>query len=347
MQTMQHDQEISEGISCPLCHQTSHEILYRVNSRTTAEHMFHFGGSVENIRHLMQIIESLWGKDSARMLQCNNCQLVFADPFLAGSGEFYSAVYQKASYYPEWKWDYEITYQDLNAEHLRQNNLENARLLEIGAGNGAFVKKLADGIFSKENLLCTEYSEYGAGQINGLGIKCISEPVHVLKTGQNEGRFHFICMFQVLEHMDNLDALFETLNHLALEGTVLYITVPADGYRAFYDRLGRHLDVPPNHVTRWNPNSLVKLGEKFGWRLTERCIQEMPYNEKLKRLIFDRLEYHAVFRSANWTKRKMPLIRKLGLAIAAGIMVLAYPGAVFRLWNKKLGISQWVKFVKE
>jgi len=220
-------------------------------------------------------------------------------------------------------------------------------LLEVGAGNGAFVKRLAEGLFLKEDLLCTEYSDFGSKQITGLGIPCISDPIQVLKTEEHKGRFNYICMFQVLEHMDNLKDQFETLNHLSGLGTILYITVPSESYRAFYDRLGRHMDTPPNHLTRWNYSSFQKLGEEFGWRLMEHQNQRMSYNEKLKRLIFDRLECHGVFRRSNRSGRKLPAHRKLLLAFAAAGMVLTHPYAVVKLGTERLGISQWVKFIRE
>ena len=339
--------EITKDIVCPLCRHTENKVLYRVKSRESAEHMFHFAGTENEILDLVKIIEKLWGTDESGMLRCDNCDLVFADPFLAGSGEFYSAVYRKASYYPDWKWDYEATYQDLKKRMLTDNGLEGAHLLEIGAGNGAFVKKLASDLFLKEHIVCTEYSEFGSKQIRALGIDCISGPLSSIKTGENQGRFNVICMFQVLEHMEDLYRQFDTLNHLSRVGTALYITVPADAYRDFYDRLGRHMDTPPNHITRWNQTSLNRLGETFGWKLIDHHIQPMAYTEKLKKLIFDRLEFHGIFSSSRWAGRKLPLIRKAGLALAVAMVLLAYTGAVMRLRHKRFGISQWVKFVKE
>jgi SAM-dependent methyltransferase len=343
---MRNDEKIIQGLSCPLCRHTDPRILYRVEARTTAEVMFHFAGSEDEISKLVGIIKRLWGADHARMLQCGNCQLVFADPFIAGSKEFYSAVYKKASYYPSWKWDYDITYRDLQREIVHENDLRAHHLLEIGAGSGAFVKKLSSGLFSKENILCTEYSAYGSKQITDLGIRCSSGSLEALATDENEGRFDYICMFQVLEHLDDLGNQFAALNRLSDTGSILYITVPSEAYRVFYDRLGRHMDTPPNHISRWNLSSLKKLGEEFGWRVMDHHVQSMPYREKLKRLIFDRLEFHAVFRSSRWAGRKLPFIRKAGLAVAVIGVMLAYPGAVIRLGNKGLGISQWVKFVR-
>lgn len=134
---MENDQEIKQVISCPVCRHIYHDILYQVNARTAAGHMFHFGGSEEEVRHIMEIITNLWAKETVNMHRCGNCELVFADPFFAGSAEFYSTVYQKNNYYPDWKWDYDITYRDLQAQSQKMD-LKDTHLLEIGAGNGAF-----------------------------------------------------------------------------------------------------------------------------------------------------------------------------------------------------------------
>ena len=243
---MNNEKETQQGVTCPLCGHVSNDILYSVSAQSAAEHMFRYEGTQDEINHLSEIIIRLWGSDNANMLQCENCRLVFADPFLAGSIEFYSAVYRKASYYPVWKWDHEMTFRDLYG-YLDQNqgkqsgkDKRNPRILEVGAGNGTFVKKIAEGLFRKEDILCTEYSDYGNDQIRKLGIRSISGPIQALATNGNEGLFDYICMFQVLEHMDHLKDQFEILNQLSRKGTILYITVPSEKYRTFYDRLGRH-----------------------------------------------------------------------------------------------------------
>lgn len=342
---MPHKQELPE-IICPLCGSNSNKALYQVQARDTAGHMFQHAGSHEQVAQLESIIEDLWGKADAAMYSCKECSLVFADPFIAGTAEFYSAVYRQDNYYPDWKWDYEVTFNDL--EKLIPSGEEyNGTLLEIGAGNGAFVKKLAGEWFSSRNLQCTEYSEFGAEKIQSLGINCISGPVSGLESPENKARYDFICMFQVLEHLDGIENFFHSLNYLAHQGTVLYITVPGEEYRAFFDRLGKHLDTPPNHLTRWNKRSFGELGEKFGWELKRHEVQSMPFSEKLKRLIFDRLEFHGIFRAANWQGKKLPLLRKMGLAIVAGFMILAYAGSIIKLRKKQLGVSQWVKLIKE
>ncbi|MFC2113428.1 class I SAM-dependent methyltransferase [Bacteroidota bacterium] len=343
---MQNDQEIKQSTTCPVCLHTTHETLYHVDAVLTAEHMFNFCGSKEEVNHVKEIIRTIWNGDTACMLRCGNCQLVFADPFIAGTSDFYSAVYQKDSLYPDWKWDYEITFRDLKSYSIKED-LQQAHMLEVGAGNGAFVSRMAANFFQKENLLCTEYSEYGADQINKIGIRCLSEPLQALSKEEYRERFQFICMFQVLEHIDNLRELFETLNHLTKSGTLLYISVPSEAYRSFYDQLGRYMDTPPNHLTRWNINSFKRLGEEFGWKILDHQIQPMSYSEKLKKLIFDRLEYHGIFNSVKWAGRKLSLIRKIGLALAAGAMLLSYPAAVIKLRSSSLGISQWVKFIKK
>jgi SAM-dependent methyltransferase len=331
-------------IDCPLCEHKTDRILYRIDAGYSAFHMFHYTGNREDEERLTRIIEELWGKDTASFLQCDHCGLAFSDPFLAGSSAFYSAIYKQDIFYPAWKWDYEITFQDLHQFDGGSVNLDD-RLLEIGAGNGAFVKRLTESLFKKENIVCTEYSEFGLKEIRASGIECIPD-FRALNIPANQGRFGVICMFQVLEHMENLEELFRTINSISRPGAILYITVPADTYRALYDRLGTHMDTPPNHISRWNHRSFIRLGNKYGWQIEQHAIQPMQYQEKLKKFIFNRLEHHNLFRKNISGKELASSLQKVGMILASGIMSLLYLRSMVSLKDKELGISQWIKMKK-
>jgi len=57
--------------------------------------------------------------------------------------------------------------------------------------------------------------------------------------------------------------------------------------------------------------------EKFGWAMMEHTVKPMSCAKKLKRFIFDSVNYHAVYMRSKWEGRKSSSIRKWGPAMAA------------------------------
>src|SRR5208337_399944 len=151
--------------------------------------------------------------------------------------------------YPKWKWEFQETYEAI--KKLAKSDL---KLMEIGAGDGAFIRRIAEEILPKENIFCTEFSRYGRHRIEYFGVKCSAEDVRCLSDSNSEyeDAFDIVCMFQVLEHMDRLELLFKKLNLLMKSGGNLFISVPNQRLIEFNENNGALLDMPPNHVGRWN-----------------------------------------------------------------------------------------------
>ena len=163
---------------------------------------------------LKSVIEELWERDVCDFIQCVRCSFVYANPFKAGTEQFYSLAYQTDSSYNDWKWEYQVTYKDLESLIEKDNN-QNINLLEIGAGNGAFIKRISPVLIPKEKIICTEFSDYGRNEIIKYGIRCVPVDLKNLGIDQLSEKFDIICIFQVLEHMDGVTEIFESLNRLS------------------------------------------------------------------------------------------------------------------------------------
>lgn len=205
---------------CPICYNENGHILWSINSKQAAQHFVLQEKSPERFAKLASHIEHLWRKDTCDVVQCDVCEFVYSNPYVAGDERFYRLAYDRSGY-PTWKWEFQQTY-----DVLRRSQAPNTKLLEVGAGDGAFVRKIAEDIIPKENILCTEYSEYGRSQIEQFGVECLSEDIRELSNTEIDGSFDIVCMFQVLEHMDRLDVLFKKLSFLTREGGSLFIAVP-------------------------------------------------------------------------------------------------------------------------
>jgi SAM-dependent methyltransferase len=164
---------------------------------------------------------------------------------VAGDKDFYDLAHEGSSY-PAWRWEFDVAF-DLISKSAKQQ----PRILEIGAGDGAFIYKLLNAITPAENLVAIEYSEHGKAKIQSSGISCFAKDIRTISDDELGGKFDYICLFQVLEHLDHLDDLLQSFaSHLNSEGQVI-IAVPNNKRIEFNELNGALLDMPPNHIGRW------------------------------------------------------------------------------------------------
>jgi len=208
-------------VLCPICSCSKCKYLYSVTSKMSIVHLG-IDPDSERGNMLRSVIEDLWNGDICDVIQCERCSLVYANTFISGTHKFYSIAYMNQTSYYEWKWEYQITYEDIKSLY-KISNLAEINLLEIGAGNGAFIKMISPELIPKENILYTEFSDYGKEEILKYGVNCVSEDISKLKNDKLKNKYNIICMFQVLEHMDHLKETFEKLNEISKDEARLYI----------------------------------------------------------------------------------------------------------------------------
>jgi hypothetical protein len=228
--------------------------------------------------------------------------------------------------------------------------LDAAHLLEVGAGNGAFIRQVTPDLVRKENVLCTEFSDFGRNAVIEYGVKCVPQDVRELTTEGDTARFEVICMFQVLEHLDQLDALFAHLSSLASDTAHLFIGVPNAKRIEFNELHGSLLDMPPNHIGRWDRTSFEVIGRRHGWKVAEYEVQRESSKAKARQFAFYRYGRKSQLRNtlANQIERITPkLVRRPLQAMAVGWYALtALPGFYSLLSDTELGEAQWVHMVK-
>src|SRR5512145_912326 len=283
MLLFRNDQEMDNRILCPVCGSDRTNKLYTVDSLQVSKWF-----ASENSGKLLTIkkkIEELWGRNISTYQECLNCTFEFADPFTPADASLYSLIYHSETNYPAEKWEYTASKESIRQfiETLNQSPV----LLEIGAGNGSFLKGLSDLPGQFLHIYATEYSEAGARAIESLGITCFRKDFIKLKPEEVHTGINIVCMFQVLEHMTSIHEFFGHLNKLAAQEARLFISVPNNEQRRFYDRLGYILDLPPVHVGRYNPACLAVLSNQHGWRIIQHKIQQTTYSQRLKKFLFE------------------------------------------------------------
>lgn len=135
----------------------------------------------------------------------------------------------------------------------------NVSVLDVGCFNGFFVKKLllqgfnACGIDFNNTAL-----EFGRVRY-GLDKSISNETLQDLLT---QGvKFDVITLFEVIEHLENINDVLSKVSSLLKDGGVLIISAPNS------NMLWRPaLDYPPHHLSRFTPEALRSCVTRYGFR---------------------------------------------------------------------------------
>ena len=259
---------------------------------------------------LSRKLSALWDDAPCTLRRCDRCDFIYADPFVSGDAEFYELAYFDASY-PDRKWEFDRTRQA-----LREGNLLQPHLLEVGAGNGAFLRQLLEDGCPPANLQASEFSSAGRAAIERLGVECLAADLRSVDLSRT---LDVVCMFQVLEHLDDYDGVFGFLERIVRPGGHLFIATPNGAWISSNER--RHLlhDMPPNHLTRWSPTSFGALARRFGWHL-KKCELEPPSRVRnVARVLTDRY-VRLVGEESFWESRGAELAMRTGNHLLARLI---------------------------
>ncbi len=212
---------------------------------------------------MVKALQSLWGRDHVSIRYCSDCGFGFSDPYVAGSADIYNLFSGGHSYYGGDKFEFTETLAALMAPRY-----ERPRILEIGAGSGRFLAQVLDAHLT-ESLTATEYDDSAVESLRALPHTTVVQgDVEALLAGGAQ-QFDAICMFQVLEHLDRLDNLFDSLAKLCSQSGEVFIAVPNTAHTVVQERLTLFLDMPPLHVGRWTEGSLRRLANRHGFEVLE------------------------------------------------------------------------------
>jgi SAM-dependent methyltransferase len=251
---------------CPICGSKNSKVLYQVTCDESARH-FAVNRKSETFFRLREHLANLWGAKECSVVKCEDCDFGYASPYVGGDKKFYDLAYQRSSY-PTWKFEFQETLDFLSNISVDR---EKFSVLEVGSGDGAFVSQLT-GMVSSDSICATEYSDYGAEQIKKLGIEVYQSDFR--ENHKWIGKFAAVCMFQVLEHLDNLQAVFEGINRITKENAYLFLAVPNNKRINFNEANGALLDMPPNHIGRYTQKSFALIADRFGWEIKSNKVEQ-------------------------------------------------------------------------
>jgi 2-polyprenyl-3-methyl-5-hydroxy-6-metoxy-1,4-benzoquinol methylase len=245
------------------------------------------GESRARLNNAIEIVDHRY-----RMHSCQSCGLQFADPFQAPGKEWYEIVYNLLNLYPMRRWEF---------EHLLSCMTPSDRLGEIGCGDGVFLQRCAGAGVPAFGI---DFSQTAVEKAKAAGLDVeVSQIGNGLDSLRGRAKRTVVAAFQILEHLDNPAALFQTAASWAEPGAALWVAVPSD--RRPSRVLGEHdyLDDPPHHMTRWTPRALAAAGKTEGWRFDGLTYEPLGFQAKLWWLA-TRHPFYLALKKRRWLERK-------------------------------------------
>jgi 2-polyprenyl-3-methyl-5-hydroxy-6-metoxy-1,4-benzoquinol methylase len=190
----------------------------------------------------------------------------------AGDESLYVQLQKFPWYYMEEKWEFTHAIRLLK-KHIKT---ENARVLEIGVGNGAFLKQSQQAGFDISGV---ELNPDGAEAARKGGFIIFEKDLAGLSS-EYPMAWDALCAFQVLEHLPNPKAFLEQAVVLLKPGGSLILSVPNANVASWLDPARNNLlDQPPHHMTHWNEKVFKYLEKLFPIRLIDIAFEPLaPYH---------------------------------------------------------------------
>ena len=319
------------GRKCPVCASD----CVNIRGVTAADSAAHFVSEREDAARNARVeasIIKIWGGAKAEIVRCRTCGLRFSNPTVGGNSEFYSQAFKRSGGYPRAKWDFDRTIQE-----TRQMQLSN--VVEVGAGPGAFVEKIAS---PSVRVTAFEYDVESLEKLRALGAIAVQGD---FRDGQPKGDADALFMFQALEHMSDPVLAISTAALYLRSGGSFFLTVPNGEHIRIQEESGSLLDMPPNHVTTWTPNALERAATLGGFNV--RTIDIEPF--RLIKYIKTDLQFYFLKRA----QRKGSFAEAIRASRSRALMaLLALIHAPMRLfwWARVVRLAEgptiWAHFVK-
>lgn len=208
-------------------------------------------------RHGVDVGRLFADQPEIRLFKCTDTGYEFFHPLtLAGDGPFYSDLYSRKAAadwaYKSDKWDYRFI-RELIAETGGVS-----RVLDIGAGDGSFLRSLEldDGA-----AIGLEMSAYASESSAAKGFSLISKSIEDFAP-DHQTSFDLVTAIQVLEHVGEVRSFLDNARACLRPGGRLVIIVPNnDSFLGDVEDL--ELNMPPHHVGRWRRVSLAAIARTF------------------------------------------------------------------------------------
>lgn len=230
--------------------------------------------SSSNIKEVLKAKDYTVSHEAFVILECADCRLRFTQnvPDIHAIGPYYrSTNYISHSDTKEGvvnKLYHKVRQRTLKSKHAlvqKVTGLQTGKLLDLGAGTGAFLDHMHQSQWQVTGLEPDADARAKAKELYGLDLQSADQLYNLPPAS-----FDAITMWHVLEHVHDLHAYIEQLHKLLKQNGKLIIAVP--NYTSYdaqlYKQYWAAYDVP-RHLYHFAPSSIKKLVSLHGMRVTE------------------------------------------------------------------------------
>lgn len=204
--------------------------------------------------------------------KCQSCSVVYL------ASETFNLAYYKRYYGPKYYLEKDGWFNKLEQAYCRlvdkhkvsiirkvlPKKLKKYKLLEIGSGNGRFLKSLNQSRFERHGIDMAEIVP-NTPKINRIRFY----KGNILNMSFGKEKFDIIVMWHVLEHITSPHELFKKINGLLKKGGILVLSTPnINGLGAKLSKTSWYHFDAPRHVFLYNQKSLNTLALINGFTLT-------------------------------------------------------------------------------
>lgn len=192
-----------------------------------------------------------------QLYRCRNCTLEYCDPMLPGSANFYEWVIHQPNYYPPFRWEWGFC-----LDLFSKAESGNAKIFEVGCGNGDFLRFLKRSKISAIGIDTSE-SAVRVAKVRELDVYATTIEAYIGQRPQEKASFDYVVSFHCLEHVNDPLGFVRTMQSMLHDKGRLLISTPFSPmcYESmWFDPLNH----PPHHMTRWNFKAYEELAKHLG-----------------------------------------------------------------------------------
>jgi len=190
-----------------------------------------------------------------RLFECDACNVQFWNPFKRLGAVWYEDFYTGHQLYiPPLEPGHKFFLADSRAP-------KKGSLLDIGCGAGNFMAAARAVGFDVSGIDWDSKAVQMGRDVLGLE-KIFPLSIEEFTGGNRSQKFDVVSFFEVLEHQDDPVGFLSQVRQLVKPGGYIALSVPN---RDRWEKGMDITDLPPNHLTRWNPKVLTAFLHRCGF----------------------------------------------------------------------------------
>lgn len=239
---------------CPITGKPALRRIHGVSARVV-EDIWRFAQGVD-VKHLFKGVDRITLYESPT-------GLVFFEPRIVGDGAFYEGYYEQ--------WDVHAQLNDsaeTRVDYKRAASFipAGAKVVDVGCGPGVFRRHLAHAHY-------TGLDPYAGPNVDDVVIRETLEE-HAEKRAES---YDAATAFHVIEHVPDPRRHAELMVRLLRPGGLLILAAPLHP-SPLTEIPNLPINIPPHHVTWWNPSAYIALAAELGLEVVEAgTLQPSPH----------------------------------------------------------------------